>query len=168
MYSTPSIADVIEGITISLSKDIMPEVQSQNAQVAVVMIQALLQTLVQRYPVEQQLMAAEHNDMTAVLRDVAGMTGPASGDAAAAIRKRGEGLGRRPDFAAIPSNEEIVAAHRELSEAILETIADLDTMMRVGDETAVKALQRVRQHAAGRTVQEFGIYTIGAGMAGRG
>lgn len=168
MFSTPSIADVIEGIATSLSKDIMPEVQSQNAQVAVVMIQALLQTLVQRYPVEQQLMAVEHNEMAAVLRDVAGMVGAASSEAAVAIRERGEALGARPDFPALPGNDEIVAAHRELSQAIIDTMTDLDTMMRDGDELAGRALARVRQHAAARTVQEFGIYTIGAGMAGRG
>lgn len=168
MYSIPSIADVIEGITASLSKDIMPEVHSQNAQVAVVMIQAMLQTLVQRYPVEQQLMAAEHNDMAQVLRDVAGMVKGASSDAAEAIRKRGETLGSRADLPALPGNAEIVAAHRELSEAIIETMTDLDTMLRAGDESAGPALARVRQHAAARTVQEFSVYTIGAGMAGRG
>ncbi len=167
MYSTPSIADVIEGIQVSLQNDILPEVHSQNAQVAVVMIQALLQTIVQRYPVEQQLMAAEHNDMTQTLRDVAAIVNSPS-EAAIAIRKRGKSLGGRPDYAPIPGNAEIVEAHRELSQAIIDTITDLDTMLRDGDEVAGKALQRVRQHAAARTVQEFGIYTIGAGMAGRG
>lgn len=167
MYSTPSIADVIEGIQVSLQNDILPEVHSQNAQVAVVMIQALLQTIVQRYPVEQQLMAAEHNDMAQTLRDVAAIVNSPS-EAAISIRKRGEALGSRPDYPAIPTNAEIVDSHRELSQAIVDTITDLDTMLRDGDEVAGKALQRVRQHAAARTVQEFSIYTIGAGMAGRG
>lgn len=168
MFSIPSIADVIEGINASLQNDVMPEVQSQNAQVAVVMIQALLQTIVQRYPVEQQLMAAEHDDMAAVLRDVAGMVNGSVCEAASAIRKRGEFLGAQPDFAPMPACADIVAAHRELSDAIIATMTDLDTMLREGDEAAGRALTRIRQHAAARTVQEFGIYTVGAGMAGRG
>lgn len=168
MFSVPSIADVIEGIQVSLQNDIMPEVHSQNAQVAVVMIQAMLQTLVQRYPVEQQLMAAEHNEMAAVLRDVAGMINGSTCEAATAVRKRGESLGARPDYAPIPTNDDIVASHRELSDAIIATMTDLDAMIREGDEAAERALARVRKHATARTVQEFGIYTIGAGMAGRG
>ena len=132
------------------------------------MIQALLQTVVQRYPVEQQLMAAEHNEMAAVLREVAGIVVDAQSEAAGQIRERGEFLGRRDDFVAIPANEEIVNAHRELSQALIDTMTDLDTMLRDGDEVAGKALARLRQHITGRTLQEFNVYTVGAGMAGRG
>lgn len=168
MLTTPSIAEVIDGIQISLARDIMPEVQSQNAQTCVVMIQALLQTIAQRVPVEQQLMAAELNQMTATLRDVAGLLAGASGSAADSIRSRAKSLGGREDVPALPAYDEVNAAHRELSQAIVDTLSDVDVLLRAGSEDAERAMERLRQHIAPRTLQEFAVYTIGAGMAGRG
>lgn len=168
MLTTPSIAEVIDGIQISLARDILPEVKSANAQTCVVMIQALLQTIAQRVPVEQQMMAAEMNDMTATLRDVAGLIGPATGGAADAIRGRATSLGGREDIPPIPSYEEVNTAHREISQAIVDTIGDLDVLLRAGNSEAEGALTRLRQHIAPRTLQELSVYTVGAGMAGRG
>ncbi|MEP7214750.1 MAG: hypothetical protein ABI782_00770 [Anaerolineaceae bacterium] len=168
MLTTPSIAEVIDGIQISLARDIMPEVKSANAQTCVVMIQALLQTIAQRVPVEQQLMAAEMNEMTATLREVAGLVGSSRGSAAASIRSRAKTLGGRDDVPPVPSYDEVNAAHRELSQAIVDTLADVDVLLRAGNKKAEGALARLRQHIAPRTLQEFGVYTIGAGMAGRG
>lgn len=168
MLTTPSIAEVIDGIQISLARDIMPEVKSQNAQTCVVMIQALLQTIAQRVPVEQQLMAAEMNEMTATLRDVAGLIGAAGGSAGESIRSRAQTLGAREDLPAIPSYEDVNAAHRELSQGIVDSLTDVDVLLRAGNSEAEAALTRLRQHIAPRTLQEFGVYTIGAGMAGRG
>jgi len=168
MLTTPSIAEVIDGIQISLARDIMPEVKSANAQTCVVMIQALLQTIAQRVPVEQQLMAAELNEMTAALRDVAGLIGSSSGSAAESIRDRAKTLGGRPDVPPVPSFDEVNTTHRELSQAIVDSLADIDVLLRAGQSDAEPALARLRQHIAPRTLQEFGVYTIGAGMAGRG
>ena len=168
MLTTPSIAEMIDGIQISLARDIMPEVKSANAQTCVVMIQALLQTIAQRVPVEQQLMAAELNEMTAALRDVAGLIGSLSGSAADSIRSRATTLGGRENLPPIPSYDEVNAGHRELSQAIVDSLADVDVLLRAGNREAEGALARLRQHIAPRTLQEFGVYTIGAGMAGRG
>ncbi len=168
MLTTPSIADVIEGIQISLARDIMPEVKSQNAQTCVVMIQALLQTIAQRVPVEQQMMVAEMNQMTATLRDVSALLGASAGDAAESIRSRAKTLGGGEDVPAIPSYEEVNGTHRKLSQGIVDTLEDLDTLLRSGNAEAEGALTRLRQHIAPRTLQEFGVYTVGAGMAGRG
>ena len=168
MLTTPSIAEVIDGIQISLARDIMPEVKSQNAQTCVVMIQALLQTIAQRVPVEQQLMAAELNEMAATLREVASLIGSSSGGAAESIRERGQTLGGREEVPPIPSFDAVNAAHRELSQGIVDTLADVDVLLRAGNREAEGALARLRQHIAPRTLQEFGVYTIGAGMAGRG
>ena len=168
MLTTPSIADVIEGIQISLARDIMPEVKSQNAQTCVVMIQALLQTVAQRVPVEQQLMVAETNEMTATLRDIAGLLGSSGGSAADNIRSRAQTLGGRADMPAMPSYEEVNSTHREVSQGIVDTLGDLDVLLRGGNSEAEGALTRLRQHIAPRTLQEFGVYTVGAGMAGRG
>ena len=168
MLTTPSIAEVIDGIQISLVRDIMPEVKSQNAQTCVVMIQALLQTIAQRVPVEQQLMAAELNEMAATLREVASLIGSSSGGAAESIRGRAKTLGGREDVPPIPSFDDVNAAHRELSQGIVDTLADVDVLLRAGNREAEGALARLRQHIAPRTLQEFGVYTIGAGMAGRG
>ncbi|MEO6398455.1 MAG: hypothetical protein ABIP13_08305 [Tepidiformaceae bacterium] len=168
MLTTPSIAEVIEGIQISLARDILPEVRSANAQTCVVMIQGLLQTIAQRVPVETQLMAVEMNEMTATLRDIASLLGEASGSAADSIRSRAQELGSRADLPPIPSYEEVNGGHRELSQGIVDTLDDLDALLRDGNANAEGALARLRQHIAPRTLQEFAIYTVGAGMAGRG
>jgi len=102
MYTTPSIQDMVEGIVVSLNADILPELQSQKAQTCAIMMQTLLQCIAQLAPVQQQLMAAEHNEMTATLRDVAAIVGESGGPEAERIRERAQTLGARPDTAPIP------------------------------------------------------------------
>jgi hypothetical protein len=168
MWTSPSTTELIEGILISLNKDILPELQSQKAQTSAVMIQVLLQSIAQKAPVEQQMMAREHNDMTATLRDIATIMGDSPRPAAERIRQRAKDLGQRPDMAEIPSYETISTDHFELSTSLVRTLDDLDELIRGGDETAQKALLRLRAHLGPRTMQEFGTYIVGAGMAGRG
>jgi hypothetical protein len=168
MYTTPSIADMVEGIIVSLNADILPELQSQKAQTCAIMMQTLLQCIAQLAPVQQQLMAAEHNEMAATLRDVAAIVGESSGAEAERIRQRAQTLGARPDTAPIPSYDEIATDHRELSQGLIETLDDLDGLIRGGNSTGEAALTRLRQHLGPRTVQEYGTFVVGQGMAGRG
>jgi len=168
MYTTPSIQDMVEGIVVSLNADILPELQSQKAQTCAIMMQTLLQCIAQLAPVQQQLMAAEHNEMTATLRDVAAIVGESGGPEAERIRERAQTLGARPDTAPIPSYDEIATDHRELSQGLIETLDDLDGLIRGGNSTGEAALARLRQHLGPRTMQEYGTFVVGQGMAGRG
>lgn len=168
MWTTPSTNDLIESILISLNNDVAPDVRSDRAKTSLGMIQALLTCIAQRTPVEQQLMAAEHNQMTATIRDVAALTASASGPAAARIQERARTLGAMPDLAPIPAWEDIWTSHRELSSGLVSTLDDLDELLRGGDEAAERALGRLREHLGPRTAIEFATYVAGAGMVGRG
>ncbi|HEX6032426.1 MAG TPA: hypothetical protein VFY90_13420 [Tepidiformaceae bacterium] len=168
MYSRPSIDDVLDAVSVSLMNDVMPNVTSEKAQTAVVMMQALLQQAKQVVHVEQQLMAAEHNEMTAALRNVGAIIGESAGAEADRIRGRAQQLGSIPDLAPLPAWEELSSAYQDLSQALVDTIDDLDGLIRVGNPVGEQALLRLREHLGPRTAREFGTYTVGAGMAGRG
>ncbi|MEO9256668.1 MAG: hypothetical protein ABI305_14115 [Tepidiformaceae bacterium] len=168
MWTTPSTTQLIEGIILSLNNDLMPELQSQKAQTAAVMMQVLLQCIAQKSPVEQQIMTREHNEMTAVLRDLSTIMADTPAPAAERIRQRANDLGQRPDVAEIPSYEAISTDHAELSTGLVRSLDDIDELIRGGDTTAPKALLRLREHLGPRTLTEFGTYVVGAGMAGRG
>ena len=168
MYTTPSIADMVEGIIVSLNADILPELQSQKAQTCAIMMQTLLQCIAQLAPVQQQLMAAEHNEMTAALRDVAAIVGESSGAEAERIRQRAQTLGARPDTAPIPSYDEIATDHRELSQGLIETLDDLDGLIRGGNSTGEAALTRFASTSARAPSRSTGRSSWGRGWPGGG
>jgi hypothetical protein len=168
MYTKPTMEDFLDAVSVCLVNDIMPELQSEKAQVAVAMMQGLLQTARQVCHVEQQLMAAEHNEMAAMFRDIGAIIGESAGAEADRIRARSQELGARADMPEIPRWEDLSAAHRELSQGVVDTLTDLDTMLTGGSAAAQDALLRLREHLGARTVREFGTYVVGAGMVGRG
>lgn len=168
MYSRPSIDDVLDAVSISLVNDVMPNLTSEKAQTAVVMMQGLLQQAKQVVHVEQQMMAAEHNEMTATLRDVGAIVGESAGEEAERIRARAQELGNLPDIAPLPAWEDLNSAYFTLSKALVDTLYDLDALVRAGNSAGEQALLRLREHLGPRTAREFATYTVGAGMAGRG
>jgi hypothetical protein len=169
MWTAPDTQELIEGILLSLKNDVLPDLRSDRAITAITMIQVLLQCIAQKTPVEQQLMAAECNAMTEVLRDIGSIAGGAGGAAAQRLQERATTLGGRDDMPAIPSYADIKASHLGLSKALTATLEDIDEMLRSGPNPAAEtALTRLRAHLGPRTVQEFGTYVVGAGMVGRG
>jgi hypothetical protein len=68
----------------------------------------------------------------------------------------------------MPSWAELSGVYNELSQALVETLTDLDTLIRAGNPAAEQALLRVREHLGPRTAREFGTYMVSAGMVGRG
>jgi HPt (histidine-containing phosphotransfer) domain-containing protein len=169
MWTSPGTQELIEGIIVALNNDVLPDLRSDKAQTAVVMIQVLLQCIAQKTPLEQQAMAAEHNAMTAALRDIGDLAGGAAGAASERLRQRAKTLGGRPDMPAMPAYAEIWAAHLELSTALTATLEDIDELLRAGPNPAAEAaLTRLRAHLGPRTAQEFATYVVGAGMVGRG
>ncbi len=168
MYTTPSVADMIDGVIASLMRDVMPELTSQKAVVALVMAKSLLEGIKQRVPLEQQLMASEHNQMTALYRQMARIVDSFPGDAAERIRERAATLGALADLPVIPNFDDLTAAYRTLSQGLVETLEDLDALIRGGSAEAEEALQEMRTYLGPRTISEFTTYFVGAGMAGRG
>jgi hypothetical protein len=168
MYTKPSVGDLIDGVIASLMNDVMPELTSQKAVVALVMTQSLLEGIKQRVPIEQQLMASEHNQMTALYRQMARTVDSVPGAAAERVRQRAASLGALADLPTIPNFDGLGTAYRALSQGLVETLEDLDALIRGGSSEAEDALQEMRTYLGPRTIAEFTTYFVGAGMAGRG
>ena len=75
MMTNPTLDDLLEGLIVSLENEIMPHVSSPKAHVMCQMVQSLIQEVRQALPVYDTYVAQEHNEMTQVLRDVAGALG---------------------------------------------------------------------------------------------
>jgi soluble cytochrome b562 len=159
---------MIDGVIASLNRDIMPELTSQKAVVAVIMMQTLLEGVKQRIPVELQLMASEYNQMVALYRQMAATIGDSAGPAADRMRKRAVTLGARAEIPVVPAYDEMLTTYREFSEGLVETLDDLDALIQAGNARAEAALQEMRTYLGTRSVSELTTYLVGAGMAGRG
>lgn len=168
MYTNPSPVDLLEGVLVALQTDILPSVNNEKAQVVTVMMQAVVQQVRQLIPVYLQTLATEHNQMVRVFRDMAAIIGESAGPEADRMRERGTTLGTKDTYEPMPAMEDVMAAHRALSEALVDSVRDLDVMATNGSEAAEQALQRMRAHLGPRGVTDFSTYVVGAGMAGRG
>lgn len=168
MYTSPSTDDLLEGVIIALERDILPECQSQKAQVAVIMAQAVLQMARQMIPVQLQYLCEEHNQMTALFREIGELIGETPGPEADRLRELAAKYGSRPDFPVIPSTEEAMAGHRELTQGLVDAMRNLDVLIAQGNENAREALMRFRAHYGPRVARDFATMVVGAGMAGRG
>ncbi len=168
MYVKPSVEDFLDAVSLTLAKEIAPELQTEKAQISLAMIQTILQCAKQIAHAEQQIMATEHNEMTAMFREIGAIVGESAGPEADRLRARAHDLGGREDLAPIPSWEELSCAYNELSAAVVATLEDVDGLMRGGHPAGDEALTRVRAHLGPRTAREFGTYMVSAGMVGRG
>ena len=168
MYVKPSVDEFLDAVSITLAKEIAPELQTEKAQISLAMIQTILQCAKQIAHAEQQIMAAEHNEMTQMFRDVGAIIGESPGEEADRVRARARDLGSREDLAAIPAWAELSAAYNELSAAVVATLEDVDGILRSGNAVGEEALTRVRALLGPRTAREFGTYMVSAGMVGRG
>lgn len=167
MLTHPSADELLEGCVISLQNDILPHLANEHAQVCAVMMQALLQCVRQRIPVEQQIMAAEHNQMITLFRDLVPLAN-AESEAGTRLRARAQACGAAEELPLPPAFDDVVTRYRELSLAVIDTLDDLDALLSEGDTSAQQALVRVRSYLGQRTATDFGTLVIGAGMAGRG
>ena len=167
MLTHPSSDELLEGCIISLQNDILPHLANEHAQVCAVMMQALLQCARQRIPVEQQIMAAEHNQLIALFRDLAPLAN-AESPAGKRLRERAQSCGARDELPTPPAFDDVVVSYRDLSQAVVETLDDLDALIAEGDPAASDALLKVRTYLGQRTATDFGTLVVGAGMAGRG
>lgn len=167
MLTHPSSDELLEGCIISLQNDILPYLANEHAQVCAVMMQALLQCARQRIPVEQQIMAAEHNQLISLFRDLAPLAN-AESESGKRLRERAQSCGSREELAVPPAFDDVVSRYRDLSQAVVETLDDLDTLISEGDQSAQEALLRVRTYLGQRTATDFATLVVGAGMAGRG
>jgi len=94
--------------------------------------------------------------------------GGAAGPEADRIRGRAATLGSYADLPQLPAFDDLTRAYRELSQGLVDSLEDLDVLIRNGNEDAEAALQQMRTYLGPRTIADFTTYFVGAGMAGRG
>ena len=159
---------MLEGVLISISCDIIPNLVNPKAHASAQMMQSIIQGIRQLLPVYDQYVAEEHNQMMEVLRNVAGAIDGSSGDAADRIREQATTLGAG-DEVPIPLDREVVmATHRELGLALQATMIDLDELQRAGDADADAGLEIVRGHMGPRLVRDVQTFLVGDALLGRG
>lgn len=173
MNTSPSIDDLIESVIQAIDDEIVPALGNPKAFATAAMMQSLLQTVRQVLPVYDHYLVDEHNAMTGVLARVgdaiAGEGGSDEVDAAVGrMTERAHTLGQRPDLPPPPDRAELMAAHRELTEALAATVADLDVLQRAGSTAADDALTTLRAHMGPRYLRDTATVVVGEGMIGRG
>ncbi len=168
MNTSPSIDQMLEGVLISISTDIVPNLVNPKAHASAQMMQSVIQGIRQMLPVYDQYLAEEHNEMMAVLRDVAERMGSAPGDAADRIRERAATLGEGDELPIPVDRDAVMAAHRELGFALQATMIDIDELQRAGNADADAALETIREHMGPRLVRDVQTFLVGDALLGRG
>jgi hypothetical protein len=159
---------MLEGVLISISTDIIPNVVNPKAHASAQMMQSIIQGIRQILPVYDQYLAEEHNQMLVVLRDVAAVIGAADGPAADRIRERAASLGNGAEVPIPLDRDVVMAAHRELGFALQETMIDLDELQRADDANASAGLDLVREHMGPRIMRDVQTVLVGDALLGRG
>jgi hypothetical protein len=165
--TSPSIDQLLEGVIISISTDIVPNLVNPKAHATAQMMQSILQGVRQLLPVYDQYLAEEHNQMMGVLRDVAATIGDSSGPAADRIRERASTLGSGDELPIPLDRDAVMTAHRELGLALQANMIDLDELQRAGDGDADTALDVIRGHLGARVVRDVQTFLVGDAMVGR-
>ena len=168
MNTHPSIDDLLLGIIVAISDEIIPNLANTKAYATASMMQSVLQEIRQLVPVYETYLVEEHNDMTRVLREAAAVIGTYDSPEVARIRERAATLGQRADLPTPLDPAFLAAAHRELGTALVETLVDLDVVQRAGQPSADAALDIVRAHLGPRYVRDAHTIVAGSGMLGRG
>ncbi len=130
MNTSPSIDQLLEGVIVSISTDIVPNLVNPKAHATAKMMQSILQGVRQLLPVYDQGLAEEHNQMLRVLRDVAAIIGDSPGPAADRIRERASTIGAGAELPVPLDRDVVMGAHRRLGVAVQDDMIDLDELQR--------------------------------------
>lgn len=172
MNTSPSIDQLLEGVLVSISIDIVPNLVNPKAHASAQMMQSIIQGVRQLLPVYDQYLAEEHNQMMALLRDVAERLDGTSGEAADRIRERASTLGAGEEVPIPLDREAVMAAHRELGFALQATMIDIDELQRdadaAGSADAGDALEILRGYMGPRLVRDVQTFLVGDALLGRG
>lgn len=159
---------MLEGVLISISTDIIPNLANPKAHATAQMMQSIIQGVRQLLPVYDQYLAEEHNQMMELLRAVAAGLDATSGDAADRIRERATTLGAGEPVPIPLDRDTLMAAHRALGEAVQGTMIDLDELQRDGNTDADAGLELIREHFGPRMMRDVQTFLVGEAMVGRG
>lgn len=161
MFTNPSAGDMLAAVRQSLVAEIRPELQSDRARQLLANIDAMLASVQQRIPLEQQWMAEECNRMSAILSECAQALAAEPGATASALRESVRRLGQRPSFAPLPPFDEINRVYREISEVFTEVVGYLNELDGEGAAGVPVLLTRARAYLHLRAQRDMAaLYTI--------
>ncbi len=167
MNTSPSIDQLLEGVIVSISTDIVPNLVNPKAHATAQMMQSILQGVRQLLPVYDQGLAEEHNQMLRVLRDVAATIGDSTGPAADRIRERASTLGAGDELPVPLDRDVVMGAHRRLGVAMQDDMIDLDELQRAGTPGADAALDVIRGYIGPTAMTFVQTFLVGDAMVGR-
>lgn len=159
---------MLEGVLISISTDIIPNLVNPKAHASAQMMQSIIQGVRQLLPVYDQYLAEEHNQMMELLRNVAAQLGATSGDEADRIRERAATLGAGAEIPIPLDRDVLMAAHRALGLAVQESMIDLDVLQREGSTDADAGLELIREHFGPRIMRDVQTFLVGDALVGHG
>lgn len=168
MITSPSIDDMLEGVVVALETDILPNLENPKAQASAQMMQSLLEGVRQLLPVYESSLVAEHNSMNEALRNAAAALASIEGPAADRVRERAATLGSAEDLPAPADPAATVAAHRARTEAVRDSLYDLDELQRDGVSEADESLTVFRAMLTPHYLHYMGTFPMQGGMLGRG
>lgn len=169
MLSNPTAADVLQTVRVSLTNDIMPELQTDRARVLLLMMDTILASVQKRVPLEQQFMADECNRMVALLDEAARAITGVEGEAAARLRRCAEAVQGRAAYPALPAFADLNGAYRAISERFTEAVGHLNVLEGEGAEAATPLLERARSYINLRIMRDMQAhFAMDAGLVGRG
>ena len=168
MYTAPSLDDLLAGLQAGLANEIMPFLSNDKAIATAAMMQAVVQELRQALPVYLPLLVEEHNDMVRVMASMVTALEDVGGQAAEALRARAARFSSSAVLPAPPVLAEVMAAHRELSMALVDSMRDLDVLQRAGEPQAHAAVSAIRAHMGPRLKRDAEVLALGGGLVGRG
>jgi hypothetical protein len=167
MNTSPSIDKLLEGVLISISTDIIPNLVNPKAHASAQMMQSIIQGVRQLLPVYDQYLAEEHNAMMELLRNVAAQLDATPGDVADRIRERAATLGAGDELPIPLDRDTVMAAHRALGDAMQQTMVDLDQLQRDGNTDADAGLELIRGHMGPRIMRDVQTFLVGDALVGR-
>jgi len=168
MITSPSIDDMLEGLILALDADIMPHLEQPKAQASAQMMQSLLQGIRQLLPVYDASLIEEHNEMNKGIREAAALVEGVSGPEADRMRARAETIAAVADLPAPLDMVEVKAAHRVRTEAVRDSLIDLDELQRAGVDAADDSLNALRAMLTPHYLRYMGTFPMQGGMLGRG
>ena len=168
MNTSPTIEEMLDGVILAITNDILPNLEVPKAVASAAMMQSLLQGIKQMVPVYDGYVVEEHNAMPAVFANAAAALEGVDGEAADRIRERASQFSSVEEVPAPPEMGPVRAAHREMSMALRDTIIDIDELQRAGIPGADEASNAVRTHLGPRLARDAATISIEGGMIGRG
>jgi hypothetical protein len=170
VYTNPNVGQMLESVIGTLRREVLPHVQGAEATTRAEMCMAVLQWAHRLVPTEQHLYAEEAKEMSELFASLGSLLESEGSPEARRIQERARAMRAKAAKLGSAGYEALVAAHRELSAALIPTLDDLHALGPNARATQQGALAMMRKHLARRTRRDLEAYLgapSGGAMVGR-